>query len=112
VQLVTAIVRPAKVTAVCDALQSFGFQGMTVTETSGIGKQRGHTEMYRGAEYAPAFQPKTRIEVVVRDEDVVDVVEVICTVASTGRVGDGKVWVTPIRDLVRIRTREHDDEAL
>jgi nitrogen regulatory protein P-II 1 len=112
VQLISAIVRPAKVVQICDALQAFGFHGLTVSEASGLGKQRGHAEIYRGTEYASAFEHKTKIEIVARDEDVGDMIEVICKVAATGRMGDGKIWVTPVRELVRIRTKEAGNDAL
>jgi len=111
-QLITAIVRPFKVGPICEALQTFGFRGLTVTEASGFGKQRGHTEVYRGSEYASEFQHKVKIEIVARDEDVHDLVDVICKVASTGRIGDGKIWVTSVRELIRIRTREAGLDAL
>jgi nitrogen regulatory protein P-II 1 len=111
-QLISAIVRPFKVAPICEALQTFGFRGLTVTEATGFGKQRGHTETYRGAEYTSEFQHKTKIEIVARDEDVHDMIDVICRVAATGRIGDGKIWVTPVHELIRIRTRESGDDAL
>ena len=110
--LITAVVRPSKLDEITDALQAFGFRGLTVTEATGFGKQRGHTETYRGSEYRSEFQPKIKIEIAVRDEDVNDMIDVICRVAGTGRIGDGKIWVTPIRELVRIRTKEHGNDAL
>jgi nitrogen regulatory protein P-II 1 len=112
VQLVSAVVRPFKVSQICDALQAFGFHGLTITEASGLGKQRGHAEIYRGAEYASAFERKTKIEIVAREEDVADMIEVICKVAATGRMGDGKIWVTPVSELVRIRTKQAGTDAL
>jgi nitrogen regulatory protein P-II 1 len=112
VQLVTAVVRPGKVNEICEAMQAFGFRGLTVTEAAGFGKQRGHAEVYRGAEYLPDFQPTTRVEIVVPDEDVRDVIDVICKVAATGHIGDGKIWVTDVRHVVRIRTREADGDAV
>ena len=111
-QLISAIVRPFKVGPICEALQAFGFRGLTVTEASGFGKQRGHTEVYRGAEYTSEFQQKVKIEIVARDEDVQDMIDVICKVAKTGRIGDGKIWVTPVAELIRIRTREAGTGAL
>jgi nitrogen regulatory protein P-II 1 len=111
-QLISAIVRPFKVGEICDALQAFGCHGLTVTEASGFGKQRGHTEIHRGAEYSSQFQHKIKIEIIARDEDIHDMVDVICRVAATGRIGDGKIWITPINELVRIRTREAGDDAL
>jgi nitrogen regulatory protein P-II 1 len=112
VELISAIVRPFKVAGVCDALQSSGFQGLTVLEASGFGKQRGHTEIYRGAEYPSDFQQNSKIEIVAKEEDVSDIVDVICKVASTGRFGDGKIWITPVRDVIRIRTKEVGEDAL
>jgi nitrogen regulatory protein P-II 1 len=110
--LISAMVRTSKVAQVCEALQSFGFQGMTVIEASGFGKQRGHVEIYRGAEYSSEFQPNSKIEIVARDDEVNDLIDVICQVAATGRLGDGKIWVTPVSELVRIRTREAGEDAL
>jgi nitrogen regulatory protein P-II 1 len=112
VQLISAVVRPAKVPQVCEALQAFGFHGLTVTEAVGFGKLRGHPEIYRGVEYESALQPEVKIEIVVRDEDTYEMIDVICRVASTGRMGDGKIWVTPVGDLVRIRTKESGIDAL
>ena len=110
--LITAIVRPFKVGPICEALQTFGFRGLTVTEASGFGKQRGHTEVYRGSEYTSEFQRKVKIEIVAREEDIRDMIDVICNVAATGRIGDGKIWVTPVADVIRIRTREAGASAL
>jgi len=112
VLLITAIVRPFKVGPICEALQTFGFRGLTVTEASGFGKQRGHTEVYRGSEYTSEFQHKVKIEIVAREEDIRDMIDVICNVAATGRIGDGKIWVTPVADVIRIRTREAGASAL
>jgi nitrogen regulatory protein P-II 1 len=94
------------------ALESFGVQGMTVSEVQGFGRQRGHTEVYRGAEYTVAFVPKVRIEVLVDDADVADVLEVMAKAAHTGSIGDGKVWSTPVDEVVRVRTGERGVEAL
>ena len=105
-RLVTAIIKPFKLDDVKTALQDFGVNGMTVSEASGYGRQRGHTEVYRGAEYTVDLVPKVRLEVVVEDHDVEDVVTLIITSAQTGRIGDGKVWVVPIEVLARVRTSE------
>ena len=111
-KLVTAIIKPFKLDDVKIALESFGVQGMTVSEVQGFGRQRGHTEVYRGAEYTVAFVPKVRIEVLVDDADVADVLEVMAKAAHTGSIGDGKVWSTPVGDVVRVRTGERGAEAL
>jgi nitrogen regulatory protein P-II 1 len=112
VRLVTAIVKPFKLDDVKIALEAFGVQGMTVSEVQGYGRQRGHTEVYRGAEYTVSFVPKVRIEVLVDDADTADVVEVIAKAAQTGSIGDGKVWSTPVDEVVRVRTGERGPEAL
>jgi nitrogen regulatory protein P-II 1 len=112
VQLITAVLRPAAVTAVCEAVQALRFQGLTVIEAAGFGKQQGHVEIYRGARKASEFQPQGVVEIVARDEDVRDLIDVICKVAATGRLGDGKIWVTPVGELIRIRTREVGADAL
>ena len=111
-RLVTGIVKPFKLDDVKTALESFGVQGMTVSEVQGFGRQRGHTEVYRGAEYTVAFVPKTRVEVLVDDADALRVVDAIVAAASTGSIGDGKVWSTPVEDVVRVRTGERGAEAL
>jgi nitrogen regulatory protein P-II 1 len=111
-KLVTAIVKPHKLDEVKSALEAFGVQGMTVSEASGYGRQRGHTEVYRGAEYTVDLVPKVRLEVLVDAADAADVVEVIIKAAQTGRIGDGKVWTTPVDDVVRVRTGEHGVDAL
>lgn len=111
-KLVTAIVKPHKLDDVKAALEAFGVQGMTVSEASGYGRQRGHTEVYRGAEYTVDLVPKVRIEVLVDDVDAADVVEVLVKAAQTGRIGDGKVWTVPVDDVVRVRTGEHGLDAL
>ena len=111
-KLVTGIVKPFKLDDVKTALESFGVQGMTVSEVQGFGRQRGHTEVYRGAEYTVAFVPKVRIEVLVDDADVADVLEVMAKAAHTGSIGDGKVWSTPVDEVVRVRTGERGAEAL
>jgi nitrogen regulatory protein P-II 1 len=111
-QLITAVLRPSAVGAVCEAVQTLRFQGLTVIEASGFGKQQGHVEIYRGARSASEFQHQGVVEIVALDEDVQDLIDVICKVAATGRLGDGKIWVTPVRELVRIRTREVGADAL
>jgi nitrogen regulatory protein P-II 1 len=111
-KLITAIVKPFKLDEVKNALQAFGVHGITVTEASGYGRQRGHTEVYRGAEYTVDLVPKLRIEVLCEDEDSADLVDVIVKAAVTGKIGDGKVWITPVDDVVRVRTGEHGGSAL
>jgi nitrogen regulatory protein P-II 1 len=111
-KLVTAIIKPFKLDDVKTALQDFGIAGMTVSEASGYGRQRGHTEVYRGAEYTVDLVPKVRLEVIVEDHDVEDVVTLITTSAQTGRIGDGKVWVVPVETIARVRTGERGPEAL
>jgi nitrogen regulatory protein P-II 1 len=111
-KLVTAVIKPFKLDEVRSALETFGVQGMTVTEASGYGRQKGHTEVYRGAEYTVDLVPKTRLEVVVDDTDVDDVVDVIVKAAQTGKIGDGKVWVSPVDAVVRVRTGEVGVDAL
>jgi len=111
-KLVTAIIKPFKLDEVKEALEAYGITGMTVSEVSGYGRQRGHSEVYRGAEYTVDFVPKIRLEAVVEDMDAGSVVDVIVKAAQTGRIGDGKVWVMPIDDIVRVRTGEHGEGAL
>jgi nitrogen regulatory protein PII len=111
-KLITAIIKPFKLDDVRAALSELGISGMTVTEVKGFGRQRGHTELYRGAEYVVDFVPKTRIEVAVRDDLVDQVIEAISAAAKTGKVGDGKIFVTDIERSLRIRTGETDDAAL
>jgi nitrogen regulatory protein P-II 1 len=111
-KLITAIVKPFTLDDVRHAVEAVGVVGLTVTEVQGYGRQRGHTEVYRGAEYAVDFVPKARVEVVVDDEFAERVVEAIVRVARTGKIGDGKVWVSPVESLVRIRTGERDHDAL
>ena len=111
-KLVTAVVKPHKWEDVRVALEAVGVTGMTVSEVSGYGRQKGHTEVYRGAEYDIALVPKVRIEIVVDDNDVDAVVGAITTSAQTGRIGDGKVWVVPVETVVRVRTGERDDAAV
>jgi len=111
-RLVTAVVKPFKLDDVKTALEGVGVQGMTVSEVQGFGRQRGHTEVYRGAEYTVSFVPKTRVEVLVDDADAARVVDAIVAAASTGSIGDGKVWSTPVDEVVRVRTGERGAEAL
>jgi nitrogen regulatory protein P-II 1 len=111
-KLVTAVIKPFKLDDVRSALESFGVHGLTVSEVSGYGRQKGHTEVYRGAEYTVDFVPKVRLDVVVGDEDAAAVIDVIVKAASTGQIGDGKVWTTPVDELVRVRTGERGPDAL
>lgn len=111
-KLITAVVKPHKVDEVKDALKAAGVTGLTVGEVKGFGRQGGHTEVYRGAEYQIDFLPKVRLELVVGDEQVAELVETIIRAASTGKIGDGKIWVTPVEQVVRIRTGELGDDAL
>jgi len=111
-RLVTAVLKPFKLDDVKAALEAIGVQGMTVSEVQGFGRQRGHTEVYRGAEYTVEFLPKLRIEVVADDADVKRIVDAIVEGARTGKIGDGKVWTTPVDDLVRVRTGEMGHDAL
>jgi len=111
-KLVTAVVKPHKWEDVRSALEGVGITGMTVSEVSGYGRQKGHTEVYRGAEYDVTLVPKIRIEIVVADGDADSVVDVITRSAQTGRIGDGKVWVQAVESVVRVRTGDRDDAAL
>ncbi len=111
-KLVTAVIKPFKLDDVKTALESFGVHGMTVSEASGYGRQKGHTEVYRGAEYSVDFVPKVRVEVVADDTLADKVVDAVVEAARTGKIGDGKVWVTPVDSVLRVRTGERDDEAL
>ena len=111
-RLVTAVLKPFKLDDVKIALEAFGVQGMTVSEVQGFGRQRGHTEVYRGAEYTVSFVPKVKVEVLVENSDATDVVDVIAKAAHTGSIGDGKVWSTPVDEVVRVRTGERGAEAL
>ena len=111
-KLITAVIKPFKLDEVRAALLAFGVQGMTVSESSGYGRQRGHTEVYRGAEYTVELLPKVKVEVLVDEEDAEDVVDVIVRAARTGKIGDGKVWTTTVENVVRVRTGERGPEAL
>lgn len=109
---VEAIIKPFKLDEVKEALNDIGIQGITVSEVKGFGRQKGHTELYRGAEYVVDFLPKVKIEVVVNEEVVTDVVEAIQKAAKTGRIGDGKIFILPIEEVVRIRTGEKGSDAV
>ena len=111
-KVVVAIVKPFKLDDVKEALKAAGVQGLTLTEVQGFGRQGGHTETYRGAEYTIDLVPKMRLEIVVDDSQVADVVDTIVASARTGKIGDGKVWVVPAEDIVRIRTGERGKDAL
>jgi nitrogen regulatory protein P-II 1 len=111
-KLITAILKPAKLDDVKDALHAVGINGMTVSEASGFGRQGGHTEVYRGAEYTVNLVPKVRLEVLVDDKNVDSVLGVIVKSASTGSIGDGKVWTTPVDQVIRVRTGERGPEAI
>ena len=111
-KLITAIIKPARVDDIKSALQANGITGMTVSEASGFGRQKGHKEIYRGAEYTVDLIPKVRIEVLVDDEDKDRIVDLIVTTAQSGSIGDGKVWVTPVETVVRVRTNERGSDAL
>jgi nitrogen regulatory protein P-II 1 len=111
-KLIVAIVKPFKLDDVKERLKTLGVNGMTVTEAQGFGRQRGHTEVYRGAEYEVDFVPKLKVEVLVDDDQVADVVDAIVNSAQTGKIGDGKVWVVPVETAVRVRTNERGTDAL
>ncbi|HYD48406.1 MAG TPA: P-II family nitrogen regulator [Terriglobales bacterium] len=109
---VEAIIKPFKLDEVKEALSGIGIQGITVSEVKGFGRQKGHTELYRGAEYVVDFLPKVKLEIIVKDEVVTQVVDAVLKSAKTGRIGDGKIFVTPIEEVVRIRTGERGAEAI
>ena len=111
-KLITAIIKPFKLEEVREALTEIGVSGLTVTEVKGFGRQKGHTELYRGAEYAVDFLPKVKVEVVVADDDADRAIEAIVKAAKTGQIGDGKIFVIDVEQVVRIRTGETDDDAL
>ena len=111
-KLVTAIIKPFKLDDVREALSEIGVKGITVTEVKGFGRQKGHTELYRGAEYVVDFLPKVKLEVAIRAEQVERLIEAIVEAAHTGKIGDGKIFVTSLEHAVRIRTNEIDDDAL
>src|ERR1035437_6740644 len=112
VKLVVAVVKPFKLDDVKEALKTLGVHGLTVTEVQGFGRQRGHTEVYRGAEYEVEFVPKVRLEIVVDDGQVDEVTNTIVDTAGTGKIGDGKVWVLPVEEVIRVRTGERGHDAL
>ena len=111
-KMITAVIKPFKLEEVREALAECGVTGLTVTEVKGFGRQKGHTELYRGAEYVVDFLPKVNVEVVVKTEDVDRCVDAIVNVARTGKIGDGKIFVTPVERVVRIRTGDLDDAAI
>ncbi len=111
-KLITAIVKPHRIEEVKEALRDIGVNGLTTTEVEGFGRQRGHTEVYRGAEYQVDFVPKVKVEVVVSDDDAQGVIDAIVKAARTGKIGDGKVWVTDAEQVIRIRTGERGPDAL
>ena len=111
-KLVIAIIKPFKLDEVRAALSEIGVQGMTVMEVRGFGRQKGHTELYRGAEYTVDFLPKLRLELAISDEQSDQVIEALCSAARTGKIGDGKIFITPLEQAIRIRTGEQDAEAL
>lgn len=111
-KLVTAIVKPFKLDDVREALSEIGVQGITVTEVKGFGRQKGHTELYRGAEYVVDFLPKVKIEIAIQDDMVENVIEAITSVASTGKIGDGKIFVSTLEQVIRIRTGETGPDAV
>ncbi|MGB9357379.1 MAG: P-II family nitrogen regulator [Acidimicrobiia bacterium] len=111
-KLITAVIKPHKVDEVIDALKTAGIQAVTVTEVKGFGRQGGHTETYRGAEYTVDFTPKVKLEIVVDASDVAMATDVIQTTATSGKIGDGKIWITPVESVVRIRTGEQGADAI
>ena len=111
-KLITAIIQPYRLDPVREALEAIGLTGATISEASGTGRQKGHTEVYRGAEYAVTVVPKIRFETLVRDDEVAAAVEAISGAARTGNIGDGKIWVSPVADVIRVRTGERGNDAL
>lgn len=111
-KLITAIIKPFKLDDVRESLGDIGITGITITEVKGFGRQKGHTELYRGAEYVVDFLPKIKIEIAASDEMVEPIIEAIIHVANTGKIGDGKIFVTPLEGVIRIRTGEMNDEAI
>jgi nitrogen regulatory protein P-II 1 len=111
-KLITAVIKPFKLDEVKAALETFGVKGMTVSEASGYGRQKGHTEVYRGAEYKVDLVPKLKVEILVDDEDADEVIDVVVKAAQTGKIGDGKVWSVPVETVIRVRTGEAGAEAL
>ncbi len=111
-RIVTAIIKPFKLDDVKTALETLGIRGLTASEVQGFGRQKGHTEVYRGAEYTVDMVPKVKIEVLTEDADALKVADTIVEAARTGKIGDGKVWVTPVDTLIRVRTGERDGDAV
>ena len=111
-KLITAIIKPFKLDDVREAMANLGVEGLTVSEVKGFGRQKGHTELYRGAEYVVDFLPKVKLDLVVQDDDVERCIEAITKSAHTGKIGDGKIFVTPVERVIRIRTGEENDEAI
>ncbi len=111
-KMITAVIKPFKLDDVREALQQLGIAGMTVSEVKGYGRQKGHTELYRGAEYLVEFQPKLKLQLAVGDNDVEECIDAICEAAGTGKIGDGKIFVTPLEQSIRIRTGETGEDAL
>ncbi len=111
-KMITAIIKPFKLDDVREALHQIGITGMTVEEVKGYGRQKGHTELYRGAEYVVEFQPKVKVQIAVSDAQVDPAIDAICKVAATGKIGDGKIFVAPLEQSIRIRTGETGEEAL
>ena len=111
-KLITAIIKPFKLEEVRESLDQFGITGMTISEVKGYGRQKGHTELYRGAEYVIDFLPKIKIEVAVRDDQTKSIIEAISKAASSGKIGDGKIFISPLEKVIRIRTGELNEEAL
>ncbi len=111
-KMITAIIKPFKVDDVRDALSQLGIQGMTVTEVKGFGRQKGHTELYRGAEYVVDFVPKAKLEVAVRDDQLESAIDAVRNAANSGKIGDGKIFVTTLEQVIRIRTSEAGNDAL
>ena len=111
-KMMTAIIKPFKLDDVRDALQQIGIAGMTVEEVKGYGRQKGHTELYRGAEYVVEFQPKIKIQIAISDGQLEAAMEAVCAAANTGKIGDGKIFVTPLEQSIRIRTGETGEDAL
>lgn len=111
-KLITAVVQPHRLEEVKEALRAFGVRGLTVTDAGGYGRQRGHTEVYRGAEYTVGLVPKTRIELLAEDEDAEQLTEIVVEAARSGTIGDGKVWIVPVETAVRVRTGERGADAL
>lgn len=111
-KLITAVVKPQRVSAIKDALHGVSISGITVTQVDGFGRQGGHTEVYRGASVTVDFVPKAKLEILVSDSDVKKICDVIVAAANTGAIGDGKIWVTPVEDVIRVRTGERGDSAI